>query len=293
MQSPLKRITVYDFETGGLSAKTNSITEYAGVAVDTESLEIVEEFSVLFEPRLDLRHRDEDLVKEAKFLHKELGIKDKETGVKTLYYKDEQITLKNLMPLVEDLEKFEKEVLSQTSGVLHKKDFNSIVDSGHKEMLDIYFDRCYHPKALYVTKISKQLLMEEGLPFEEAFEQIRDFYSRHKIGNNKPISAGHNIKKFDNPFLEKLFEDNGHKLENYINSFEIDTLEWVRLRWFEMPSYSLGVCVNELGLTLKEAHRALPDTVANAQMLIKLLKSMRGEGSQQSTYVRRKFDFNF
>ena len=73
----------------------------------------------------------------------------------------------------------------------------------------------------------------------------------------------------------------------------IDTLEWARLRFTEISSFSLGVCANEVGLTLKEAHRALPDTVANAKFLIKLLKSMRGEGSQETKYVRRKFNFNF
>jgi DNA polymerase III alpha subunit (gram-positive type) len=117
--------------------------------------------------------------------------------------------------------------------------------------------------------------------------------TRHTVGNNKPILAGHNIKGFDNPFFEKLFISNKADIWKVVNKFMIDTLEWARIRWFEAPAFNLGVCANALGLTLKEAHRALPDTIANAKFLILLIQSMRGEGSQESTYERRKLKFNF
>ena len=54
MESKYKRVVVYDIETGGLSSKYNSLTEIAMVAVDLESLEIIEEMSVVFEPHIDL-----------------------------------------------------------------------------------------------------------------------------------------------------------------------------------------------------------------------------------------------
>ena len=73
----------------------------------------------------------------------------------------------------------------------------------------------------------------------------------------------------------------------------IDTLEWARLKWFNMPSFALGVVANEVGITLKDAHRAIHDTRANAKFFIKMLSHLRGEGSQKSSYKRRKFSMNF
>lgn len=109
-----------------------------------------------------------------------------------------------------------------------------------------------------------------------------------------PILSGHNIKGFDNPFFARFFSNNSLKLENYINKTQmIDSLEWARMRWYELANYNLSVCANEVGLTLKEAHRALPDTIANAKFIIKLLQNLRGQGTQESTYKRRKFEFNF
>ena len=213
MQSPLKRITVYDLETGGLSSRENSITEFAGVAIDVESLEIVEEFSVLFKPRLDLRDVEEDSVAEAKALYKTLGVKDTETGIKTLHYKNNPITLKNLEPLVHDIDRFKANVLTTLDGIVDTSDIDILRGSQNADMLKLFFDKSYNPRALEVTKISEQLMREEGLNFNEAFEEIEKFFLRHKVGNNKPILSGHNIKRFDNPFLDKLFKDNKKDLD--------------------------------------------------------------------------------
>lgn len=295
MQSPYKRIIVYDLETGGLSSKWNSITELAMVVIDLETLEIIEEFSTMLLPRLDLSYRNEDPIREAKLLWKNLAVKNQETGIKTLLYKGVETTLKTIGQLAEDIEEFHINYLNKVgSNIIDFKDFEDIKRLGYKDILEIYFNHTYNPEALEVTKISKELILKEGVNQEKAFNNIVDLFERHTIGNSKPIISGHNIKKFDNPFFEKFFIDNGKDLNKYKNlTQEIDTLEWARLRWFEMPSYNLGTCANEFGLTLKDAHRALPDTVANAKFLIKMLQSFRGEGTQVSKYKRKKYNFNF
>ena len=73
----------------------------------------------------------------------------------------------------------------------------------------------------------------------------------------------------------------------------IDTLEWSRLKWFNMPSFSLGVVANEVGITLKNAHRAINDTRGNAKFFIKMMQHLRGQGVEKSNYKRRKFKMNF
>jgi len=161
-------------------------------------------------------------------------------------------------------------------------------------MTSLYFDKCYAPQALEVTGISRKLMEDEGVEFYEAFTKIKEVFDSNKVGNSKPIICGHNIIKFDNPFMEVLFSDNKEDFNKHIDeSMKIDTLYWARLRWFEMPAFNLSTCCNEVDVTLKGAHRALPDTISNAQLFIKFMKSFRGEGSQESNYIRRKFKANY
>lgn len=295
MKSPLQRVLVYDLETGGLNFNYNPITEMAGVVVDLETLDIIEEFSVMFLPRLDLGVMEEEPIKEAKVVFNNLAQKDAETNIKTLYYKGNNVTLKSLDILIEDIRLWKLHLEKRKNGhIITYDEYLEYQEEGEfRDISKVYFDNCYNPEALEVTHMSIELLLEEGITYEEGFKKINDLIIKHTVGNSKPILAGHNIKGFDNPFMEKFFQGNKSDFLKAVNKFMIDTLEWARVRWFELPSFSLGVCANTLGLTLKEAHRALPDTIANAKFLILLIKSMRGEGSQESTYERRKLKMNF
>lgn len=293
MQSPLKRITVYDLETGGLDVNINSITEFAGVVIDTTNLEIIEKFTVMFRPYLDLTNREEEPKQEAKLIFKNLSEKDPETKVKTLHYKDKSITLKNLDLLINDIEDFYDCYLNEHDAFINYEEFLKLKDSQFSNIAQLFFDYVYRSEATEATHITTELLLKEGVPYAEGFSLIKDFFERNKVKNNKPILAGHNIKKFDNPFMEKLFEKNKHKFDLFINSFMIDSLDWVRLRWSDLPSFNLGTCANELEVTLKGAHRAIADTEANAEVLICLLKSMRGEGKvKEEKYERKKYNLN-
>lgn len=303
MDSPLRRILVFDLETGGLNYKTNLITEMAGVVIDTETLTIIEEFSVVFLPYMDLRNNLEEVSKEAKRLFNELAVPGEEGRVKSLLYSGKEITLKTLNVLAEDIEIFneylaerelEKKKLKQSGKMFTYEEYLELLDTDYRDIAELYFNSCYNSQALEATHISIDLLLKEGVVWQEAGVQIKELISRHTVGTYKPIIAGHNIKGFDIPFMEKLFVDCGFDFLKSVNSFIIDTLEWARLRWFSLSSFSLGVCSNTLGLTLKEAHRALPDTIANAKFLIKLLESMRSEGTgNEKEYKRKRFSFNF
>lgn len=158
-------------------------------------------------------------------------------------------------------------------------------------------DLVYEQEAFDVNHLSLELLETEGIDSNIAIESMIKFLDKHTKGNNKPVLSGHNIKKvkgFDLDFLEKFFEDHEEVLSNYHNQhFSIDTLDLAKLKWFELGNYGLGTCSNSVGLTLKEAHRALPDTKANAQLFIKMMQALRGDGESGVQYVRRKFNFNF
>lgn len=308
MISPYKRVLVYDLETGGLNVEHNSITELAIVAVNLETLEIVDEFSVMLLPRLDLSSREEEPLKEAKVLFKLLKVKDAESNLNILEYKGHQITLKNLQPLVDDIELFYNWI--EDNGEIIELEQIRLLEQNPtlKYITSIFFDKCYNPQALEITHISRAMLEAEGVSYEEAFNGTVEMLKKHTIGNSKPIMAGHNIGTlcrrivkgkikgpdgFDNPYMEKFFENNKADWFDMINDKIIDTLKEARMRWYELSGYSLGVCANEVGLTIKEAHRALPDTIGNAKFYIKLLQNLRGEGTTETTYVREKYEFNF
>lgn len=311
MESPYKKIVVYDLETGGLKDSICSITEIAMVVIDLESLQIVDTFDSLIKPYIDLSAILPEPIKEAKALYKNLGEKDIETGIKTLKLGKHNITLKNLDPLIEEVREFHMFLDGNFPALfLNHEDVLEIEQMPkYKDIMEVYMKNAYHPQALEATKISRELFEGSGEEEHIVFQKAFDFLEKHKEGNSKPIIAGHNIgslprrfvkgkeKKpdgFDNPFMEKWFARHKQDFFFTVNELIFDTLKMARIRWSELPSYSLGICANEVGLTLKEAHRALPDTEANAKFLIKLLQSLRGDGTQSGKKrIRRKVNFNF
>lgn len=309
MKSPLKTAIVYDLETGGFSPTFNSITEIAMVAVDLETLTIVDEMSTLIKPRIDLSNMLEDAEKEAKDIYKRIGTKDEQTGIKTLYLGEQKITLKNIQPLVEAVEEWQEFIESEfKTRILNYDDITYLLGTDKKDIMQVYLDNAYNPQALEATKISLKLISEEGLHYEEAFKKVYDFIRAHKSGNNKPIMCGHNIgwlprriragkevapNGFDNPFMEVFFKNNKKDFFYEINEIIWDTIPMARTKFKDLSSYALGSVAKALGITLKEAHRALPDTKANAHVLIKMLQSLRGDGGEGTKYEREKFTMNY
>ena len=232
--------------------------------------------------------------REAKAIFKAVATKDVETKIPYIMYKGQRLTNKDLDPIIQDID--ELEMLIERKGTQYNYDQIVALENSEKygDITKLYFDKTYNPEAMKVTHMTRDMLVNEGIDIAEAIEKVADIFKRYTLGNAKPILAGHNIKKFDNPFLEKFLLRGKYDLNKMICETQIiDTLEWARLRWFDAPSFSLGVCVNAVGLTLKEAHRALPDTEANAQLLIKMLKGLRGEGQSEKKYEKRKFNFQF
>lgn len=294
MKSPFRKIVVFDLETGGLKFEYNSITELAMVAIDLENLEIIDELQITLRPQLDLREVAEDSRREASILFGDLATKDQETNIKSLQYKGEQITFKELRTLTDDIENFHENYLNISDKIISYEEYLRLSTSEFSDIAKLYFDHCYNPQALEITHISIDMLLDEGVSQEQGVNYAIDFFQRHTEGNSKPILAGHNIRRFDNPFFYKFFETHGKDLDKYINNVRIiDTLEEARLKWFESSDFTLGTCANKVGITHKEAHRALPDTIVNAKVLIKFLQSLRGDGNETEEYVRRKFNFNF
>lgn len=297
MRSKFKNFFCYDLETGGFSSEINPITEFAGVIVDNQNLEIQDQLTFLIKPYLDLSHIEHDAKKEAKTIFNNLSKTDQDTKIKSVEYMGNKLTLKTIDPLIEDIEDFLEfldDRIEDKKGLFFTYDeYLEMLNGEYSNVFEIYFRQAYNPSALETTHIDIDMLLNEGIEISEAATRIKEFLAKHTVGNSKPIATGHNIIDFDNPFMKNLFAKNGFDFEKCINSFMLDTYDLAQIRWFDAPAFNLGSCANELGLTLKEAHRALADATANAKVLIKMLKSLRGEGDQKSTYQRRRYKLNF
>lgn len=152
------------------------------------------------------------------------------------------------------------------------------------------YDREYTDQALGMSiNMTLEELEEKGKDFDVVMEEVLDFLSENKVGGKKPILAGHNIDKFDMGFLEDMFGKKKRKMSKDINTdITIDTLKWSRLKFIDSPKHNLATACQNVGVVLKDAHRALADTKANANMLIEVLKHLRSDGGLESAKVEKK-----
>ena len=121
------------------------------------------------------------------------------------------------------------------------------------------------PKITELTHITDQML--SGQPTaEEALPQIMKF-----IGDC-PIAA-HNAR-FDCAILANELKRVGQSWAGP----KLDTLAMARKLYPEMKSHKLGAVCKKLGVSLKDAHRAVNDAAATAHCLARMLDEAKGKG---------------
>ena len=156
----------------------------------------------------------------------------------------------------------------------------------------------YGVKAAEVSGITKEDCIKEGKPPKEVVEDIIELATTLKVGKAKPVLVGHNLREYDSYFLENLFIFCGKNLYDYFQPILIDTLEESWKLFPEAPDYKLGTMCGQFGIELVEAHRALPDTISNAELWIAMLKRLRGGGEGGDTVIeverlRHKGEFKY
>ena len=143
MQSPYKKVIVYDLETGGLDYKVNSITEIAMVVIDLETLKVEDTFTTMIKPNFDLEFRHGDSLKEARAIFKLVSSKDEETKIPHLRYKGKTLTIKDLDSLSNDISLFDEKL----NIVGTTFDYNQILkmEASDKfgDIAKMYFDKTY------------------------------------------------------------------------------------------------------------------------------------------------------
>ena len=150
----------------------------------------------------------------------------------------------------------------------------------------------YTDAAMATHGISISELEEDGIEIKEVLREIlqrlKDWKTKGFFG--APILVGHNILKFDIPFLVgcyRLFSKEEY-FWKAISRQIYDTMLFSMLRFFTSKdkgdetapntNHKLGSICKAVGVSLIGAHRASADTEANAEMFFKFVRAMRGEG---------------
>jgi DNA polymerase III alpha subunit (gram-positive type) len=135
--------------------------------------------------------------------------------------------------------------------------------------------------ALNANGITQEQL-NEGRDGKVVAKEVVTFIKSFKKQKSKVVLCGHNIIKFDNPFLYEFLNEYGYDLGGLVNDeFFIDTLFLSRVKYLESSNYKLGTICQKNNITLVDAHRALADTKANKELVKKFIISLRGEGGVQ------------
>ena len=126
-------------------------------------------------------------------------------------------------------------------------------------------EQALKPKITEITGITDQMLRDQPV-ITEALPRLLDF-----IGDC-PIAA-HNAD-FDYNILQSELRRQGIQREWTV----IDTLTFARKLYPDMKSHRLGVLCKRLGVSLKNAHRAVHDATATAHCLHQMLDEMAKKG---------------
>jgi len=113
--------------------------------------------------------------------------------------------------------------------------------------------RCIYTKqaeAIHGVSITK--LIDDGSPATSVAEMFMEVITHNDINT----IIGHNIKRFDAPWIYDFMNQFGYECEF---SHIIDTLELAKKRLPKLKSYSLTSVRDHLKITQTDQHRAIPD----------------------------------
>ena len=164
-----------------------------------------------------------------------------------------------------------------------------------------YDNLVLEPDALKHTGITLEMLEEDGVDIEDLVDYLVEVFKTFSYGNArfkyKPVLVGHNISKFDVPFIEYAFKRQKLNLYDYVEHYHEDTLFLGRSKWVgKQKKFNLGACCAAAGIELIDAHRAMNDVEANKKLHVHILNTLRQSGNfvspqQKEERVRNKFNF--
>lgn len=161
-----------------------------------------------------------------------------------------------------------------------------------------YNNLVYTEGAYQTHHIGEDQIEAEGISSKEAVKIISDLAVKYKESRQKPVLVGHNFVGFDDRFLSYLFKFEKSDFNILFDSTILDTLMLMRMKYGYddiMPAFNLMSCCTRLDIPLIEAHRAMPDTEASAELFRRIMTDFRfgGNGSEKEVGTRFRSGFKF
>jgi len=149
-------------------------------------------------------------------------------------------------------------------------------------------------KSLDKTMVSMSDI-NSGITVKQFDETFSQFFKMHNASGNSSergrlVPVGHNVG-FDNGFLSYAL--NLHKLNLYSFIYEeaIDTMKLSKAVWCLTgeEKINLNACCEFAGIKLTDAHGAMNDVMATAELFRYFVKKMRSnKGSTSSTEIKQR-----
>lgn len=139
-----------------------------------------------------------------------------------------------------------------------------------------YDDLVIEKVALNVTGL-RMADIKAGLDKKVAVAELSKFFKKCSPNNrpeNRPIMIAHN-EPFDIGFIESLFKRSNRDVWKFINSNRGDTQVLAKMAFPDADSLKLGKVAEKAGVKLKDAHKAMNDVVATAQVLKFFINRLR------------------
>ena len=167
-----------------------------------------------------------------------------------------------------------------------EKEYQALFKPNYKENL------IYEPQALQVNGLTMDMMEENGIDAKQIYKDLKSIYLEYKNPRHGALVCGHNFVGFDHPFTIEMFRYFNDDVWKYVKWVE-DTQKLAYYANLQQQDYKLSTCCDENGISLVDAHRAIYDTRANAQLFIAYIKKLRGEGVANVTAEEKPFRENF
>ena len=123
--------------------------------------------------------------------------------------------------------------------------------------------------------------IKNGISRKKLYKLLKEFYTKYQAKvrikeAGRLISVGHNIP-FDHNFLEYVFQTQDDSIWNYIHPNFIDTYPLGKLAWGIKGDEKLRLsdCSERAKIKLNDAHGAMNDVEANAELLRYFMRKLR------------------
>lgn len=177
--------------------------------------------------------------------------------------------------------------ITQLAAVATDSAFNVL---GQFNMLTIINESIANPKALEIGHYDPERWAKEAIPFKVAAEEMRKFLNQFswmpKVSKGKKayevaLMAGHNVRRFDGPFMNHHFKKAkvfyGYDAKIYFDTMEIADLYSITNGVF-FPDRKHGTLCDHFGVVNETAHDALSDCLANIELTKHLMGGIRNSG---------------